>query len=125
MTRTKLPSFANSANLVVEEEPKPTPMPKDIRALQLLQMEYRGEIELTHHRRRAAIECLPFETPKLGVVATTTMNADDFATLLDKAIARSGMKQIEATPAPAPSPPSPPPIPPFPRQGPADRRFRR
>jgi hypothetical protein len=43
----------------------------DIRALQLLQMEYRGEIELTHHQRRAAEACLPFETPKLGVVATT------------------------------------------------------
>src|SRR5260370_17834975 len=109
MTRTKLPSFANSANLVVEEEPKPTPMPKDIRALQLLQMEYRGEIELTHHRRRAAIECLPFETPKLGVVATTTMNADDFASMLDRAIQRSGMKVIEHQPAPSPSPlPSPP-----------------
>jgi hypothetical protein len=102
-------------------------LPKDIRALQLLQMEYRGEIVLTHTQRRAAIACLQFESPKLGVVATTTMNADDFAAMLDKAIERSGIKLIEhrqnegAKPSPAPIPPHG-----TPRQGPTpDRRFRR
>ena len=106
-------------------------IPKDIRALQLLQMEYRGEIELTYAQRRAAEACLPFETPKLGVMATTNMSSADFATLLDRAIARSG-KLIEhrqdegngAKPAPAPIPPHGS----GPRQGlqgTPDRRFRR
>ena len=70
-------------------------LPKDIDALQLLQMEYRGEIVLTHNQRRAAEACLPFETPKLGVVATTNMSSEDFAAMLDRAIQRSGIKQIE------------------------------
>jgi hypothetical protein len=84
-----------------EETAEQTVIPKDIRALQLLQMEYRGEIELTPTQRRAAIECLPFETPKLGVMATTNMSTDDFATMLDRAIARSqvGLKLIEHRPA--------------------------
>jgi hypothetical protein len=122
MTRTKLPSFANSANLIVEDDPKPPTVPRDVRALQLLQMEYRGEIELTHTQRRAAEACLPFETPKLGVVATTNMTSDDFAAMLDRAIQRSEVKLIEHAPA------SPAPIPPrgTERVGPTpDRRFRR
>jgi hypothetical protein len=110
--------------LAKKDEPE---LPKDIDALQLLQMEYRGEIVLTHQQRRAAEACLPFERPKLGVVATTTMNADDFASMLDRAIQRSGMKQIEATPTAPPS--SPPPASPTPASrnlGPVpDRRFRR
>jgi len=96
-----------------QQEAMERAIPKDIRALQLLQMEYRGEIELTYNQRRAAIACLQFESPKLGVVATTTMNADDFASMLDRAIARSGigMKLIKhrqdegAKPSPAPIPP--------------------
>ena len=106
-----------------EDEPEQPELPKDIRALQLLQMEYRGEIELTHHQRRAAEACLPFETPKLGVVATTTMNSDDFASMLDKAISRSQVKLIEHQPAPTPAPPNPSPVPRFPPV--PDRRFRR
>jgi hypothetical protein len=39
---------------------------------------------------RAAIECLPFETPKLS--ATTVLDPDDFAKRLDKAVERSGVK---------------------------------
>jgi hypothetical protein len=104
-------------------------LPKDIRALQLLQMEYRGEIELTHNQRRAAIACLQFESPKLGVISTTTMNADDFASMLDRAIARSGMgmKLIEHRQDEG-AKPAPPPIPAHgtERVGPTpDRRFRR
>lgn len=101
-------------------------IPKDIRALQLLQMEYRGEIELTHHQRRAAEACLPFETPKLGVVATATMSGADFASLLDKAIARSQVRLIEHVRQDE-GPHGPPPQPPHgtPRQGPTTRRFRR
>jgi hypothetical protein len=102
-------------------------LPKDIRALQLLQMEYRGEIVLTHNQRRAAIACLQFESPKLGVVATTNMSSEDFAACLDRAITRSGTKLIEHQPAPAAQPA---PLPPHGQErrglmGTPDRRFRR
>ena len=51
---------------IVEEEPT---LPKDIGALALLQMAYRKEVELSAQQMRAAIEALPFETPKLTAVA--------------------------------------------------------
>jgi hypothetical protein len=93
----------------------------------LLQMEYRGQIVLTHNQRQSAMKCLEFERPKLGVVATTNINADDFASMLDRAIQRSQVKLIEhrqdegAKPSPAPIPPHG-----SPRQGPTpDKRFRR
>jgi len=41
---------------------------------------------------RAAIECLPFETPKLAVTATLT--SEDFAARLDGAIERSGNARL-------------------------------
>jgi hypothetical protein len=46
-------------------------------------------------RMRAAIECAQYRHPKLGVIATTSMNADDFASMLDRAIARSQVRLIE------------------------------
>jgi hypothetical protein len=104
-------------------------LPEGIDALRLLQMEYRGEIVLTYAQRRAAEACLPFERPKLGVVATTNFTSEDFASMLDRAIARSGIgpKLIEHRPEGAKSPD---PIPPrgTPRQGlfgSPDKRFRR
>jgi hypothetical protein len=77
-----------------------TALPKNIRALQLLQMAYRGEIELTSQQFRAAKEALPFEEPKLGAMAVGSMSGQDFASLLERAIRASGkeaeVKQIEA-----------------------------
>jgi hypothetical protein len=40
-------------------------------------------------RIRAATEALPFESPKLTAVAHAPLTGKDFATLLDKAIART------------------------------------
>ena len=112
----------------MEYKPMAQPeLPKDIRALQLLQMEYRGEIALTHNQRRAAMACLQFESPRLGVVATTNMSGEDFASLLDRAIARSG-KLIEHCQDEKPTQPAPLPPHGHPRQGlmgTPDRRFRR
>jgi hypothetical protein len=118
-----------------QQEAMERAIPKDVRALQLLQMEYRGEIELTHNQRRAAIACLQFESPKLGVIATANMSSDDFCAALERAIARSGvgMKLIEHHPSDGKSDegkPSPPPIPAHgPRRdglfGSPDKRFRR
>jgi hypothetical protein len=77
------------------ELPQP-PLPKDISALRLLQMEYRGEIELTPNQRRAAIACLQFESPKLGAVAVA-MNGS-FAEELDRLIMKRTGKLIEHHP---------------------------
>jgi len=77
-------------------------------------------------RMSAAKERAQYCYPKLGVVATTTMNSDDFASMLEKCIQRSG-KLIEHRQDESPKP-SPAPIPPHgtARQGPTpDRRFRR
>ena len=50
-------------------------------------------------RIRCAIEALPYRRPKLGAVAIGQMSGKDFATLLERAILRSGnereLKQIE------------------------------
>ena len=100
-----------------------------ISALALLQMVYRGEVKVTPQQMRAAMAAIQFETPKLGVMATTNMSSEDFATMLDRAIARSGTRLIEhrqdevAKPQPSPIPPHG-----TPRQGlmgTPDRRFRR
>jgi hypothetical protein len=50
-------------------------------------------------RLRAAIEAMPHEHPRLGAIATASMNGQDFASMLERAIERSGkgpeLKQIE------------------------------
>src|SRR5689334_584446 len=43
-----------------------------------------------NRRVRAAMELLAYKYPKLGAVATTRMNGRDFASLLERAIERSG-----------------------------------
>jgi len=59
-------------------------------ALALLQSVYRDPRVPLPVRIRCAAEALPFETPKLGAVAVTSLTANDFAAALDRAIARSG-----------------------------------
>jgi hypothetical protein len=122
----RMPSFAEVAERRVDG--KVIELPEGIDAYQLLQMEYRGQIVLTYHQRQSAMKCLEFERPKLGVVATTNLNADDLASMLDRAIARSRVKLLEHHRADEGPKPSPAPIPPHgtPRIGPVpDRRFRR
>jgi hypothetical protein len=117
------------ATLPVRSKRGAVQLPKHIKALELLQMEYRGEIILTHAQRASAMKCLEFENPKLSAVATTNVNgfaAELERLLLERAIQRSG-KVIEHRQDESPKP-SPAPIPPHgtPRQGPTiDRRFRR
>lgn len=43
-----------------------------------------------NRRVRAAMELLAYKYPKLGAIATTKMNGRDFASLLERAIVRSG-----------------------------------
>jgi hypothetical protein len=51
-------------------------------------------------RLRAATEAAQYMHPKLGAVATLSVNGDTFAAMLDRAIERSGtaMKLIEHQP---------------------------
>jgi hypothetical protein len=49
----------------------------------------RGEVKLTAQPMRAMIELLPFHAPKLTAVATGSLNSQDFAARLERAILRS------------------------------------
>jgi hypothetical protein len=76
--------------------------PAPLSALEYLQSVYRNPSEPEGRRLRAAMAALQFETPRLGVIATTNINEHDFAVLLDRAIERSNgarPKVIEHRPA--------------------------
>jgi len=73
----------------VQEEPEQPSLSKDIRALDLLQMVYRGELKASPQQMRAAIESLPYENPKLSAVAVGHLTAQDFYSRLERAINRS------------------------------------
>jgi hypothetical protein len=68
-------------------------------SLNFLQRIYRSAKQPMSRRLRAAIEAMPHEHPRLGAVAIGSMNGHDFATMLERAIERSGkgreVKQIE------------------------------
>lgn len=66
-------------------------------ALELLQTVYRDRRQPLSVRMRAAKEALPYECPRLAVIAKV---ADDgsFAERLDRALARSAVKVIEHRP---------------------------
>ena len=110
------------ANLFEDKKQQEIEMPADGISLDLLRAVYRSnQLPLTT-RMRAAIAALPFEVPKLAV--TAVVSEQDFATLLDRRLARiaeakanatkpqmiDGEPQVEAKPA-------------LPRL--ADRRYRR
>jgi hypothetical protein len=69
-------------------------LPENGTSLNLLQQVYRNPSLPVLTRTRAAIAALPFEHPRLAVVAT--VNAGDFADQLEKAVERS--RKIEAKP---------------------------
>lgn len=60
----------------------------EIKALGYLQSIYRNQMEATPTRMRAAIECLPFENPKLGVTANVMVDGS-FAERLERCLERS------------------------------------
>jgi hypothetical protein len=73
------------------------------RALEFLQAIYQNEGVPLSIRMRAAIEALPFETPKLSATALIPAGGD-FAARLERAIARSreAPRLIEHSPSPVP-----------------------
>jgi hypothetical protein len=96
-----MPTFADPANLMVEEEPEPT-LPDDMTAKQALELEMRGRIKLTPSQFRAAKELLPYENPKLSAVMSAQMDQKSFAAQLERALARSSAPYVPK-PALAPS----------------------
>jgi hypothetical protein len=89
------PVFADPAKLVVPEEKEPR-APEGAIALQLLQAVYRDPAQPLPVRIRCAVECLPFENPKLSAIGVSQLTGRDFAAALDRAIARSRPVLIEA-----------------------------
>ena len=73
----------------IEQQKVEPELPEGIMALPLLQLAYRGKVKLSPQQMRAAIESLPYETPKLSATAIATMDGKSFAEALDRAIARS------------------------------------
>ena len=98
----RMPTFSDPPTFETETEPEIEAV--DIGegdSLALLQSIYRSASRPLAVRLRAAIAALPFEHPKLAVVAK--VEGADFADQLDRAIARSKAKPpmtIEATPTP-------------------------
>ena len=88
----RLPHFAD---LVPQREPEQPTLPKHTRALELLQMVYRGEFKASPQQLRAAIESLPYENPKLTAVAVGHLTGEDFYNRLERAINRTNVKLIE------------------------------
>jgi len=66
-------------------------------AHELLKASYQGRYRPTPVQLRAAMVALPFEGPKLTAMAVSSLNSNDFACMLERAIARSQapLKQIE------------------------------
>jgi hypothetical protein len=87
----KLPYFADPKNLeVVEDEPKKVEEgPEGETSLQLLQNVYRNRKQPLNVRVRCAVEALAHEYPRVSAVAVSHMNGQDFASALERAIARS------------------------------------
>jgi len=84
-------------------KPQKVEIPPDIDAYGYLQGIYQGRWSYEPERARAARDCLPFERPKLAVIAKV---GESFAERLEEAIARrlaarpqvtNGMKVIEPT----------------------------
>ncbi len=78
--------FSDPENLKVPEEPI---APEGETSLLLLQAVYKDKNQPLTVRMRSAIECLPFENPKLSATAIATMNGKNFAEALERAIERS------------------------------------
>jgi hypothetical protein len=82
-----------------DDEPELIELAPGETSLSFLQKVYRSVKQPMSRRLRAAIEALPHEHPRLGAVAIGSINGQDFASMLERAIVRSNkereVKQIE------------------------------
>ena len=85
----RLPYFADPENLKVREEPTPEPIPDHIPLPELAEQVVRGKVKLSPQQARMLIELLPFYMPKLSAVGMGFLNANDFASRLERAVNRS------------------------------------
>jgi hypothetical protein len=83
------PSFATELGRQAAEEAKVVDLAPGETSLSFLQKIYHSTKQPMSRRMRAAIEALPFESPKLGAIAFGNMTGQDFAAMLDRAILRS------------------------------------
>jgi hypothetical protein len=72
-----------------EQEWPVTPVVSPENALEYLQSIYRNPSEPDGRRMRAAVAAPPFESPKLTAMAVSSLSGNDFAAMLERAIARS------------------------------------
>jgi hypothetical protein len=91
-------NFPDDEFTVSTDDEKNVVLPEGTTAKQALEMVYRGLITLSPQQFRAAVECLQFEVPKVSAVAVAHMNGNDFASALDRAIARSSGAPILPSP---------------------------
>src|SRR6516164_3726916 len=82
-------AYFDPENLVVEEDEQLLVLPEGTTAKEALRMVYRGEIVLSPQQMRAAIESLPYESPKLSAAAIAHFEGKTFAEALERAIERS------------------------------------
>jgi hypothetical protein len=87
-------------NRIEQQRDEQLVLPVGTTAKEALRMVYRGEIVLSPQQMRAAIESLPYETPKLSATAIATMDGKSFAEALERAIARSKSPPLLNGPAP-------------------------
>ena len=82
-----------------EDDPELIALGPGETSLSFLQKVYRSVTQPMSRRMQAAMAALPHEHPKLRAVATLSMNGNDFASLLERSIERSGktseVRQIE------------------------------
>jgi hypothetical protein len=71
-------------------------VPPDMEPLEFLMAIYRDHRQPMSRRMRAAEAAAQYRHPKLGAIATTSMNGRDFASLLERAIERSnGVREVK------------------------------
>ena len=94
-----LPPFAALEPEVLNPE-TPGTVSESATALDIVRAAYRGDTSITSKQLRAAIAALPFEHPKLAVVAAVS-SGRDFSALMEAARRRSdAAKLIELRPRP-------------------------
>jgi hypothetical protein len=77
-------------------------LPKGTTARQALEMEMRGEVELTPRQHNAAKILIEYQEPRLSAVAVGHMDGTSFAQALERAIERSKQPPPKAALLPPP-----------------------